>query len=129
MFPTDGPPYILTHASSLLACFNVCTGDIEDAPGTAPIHSFKAFVENGQIQVTADPASAKPENRSRPPKVITTAEEPGPGVVVVGGGSGAYGVVESLREFGYKKSITIISSEPYAPIDRLVLFRQGTSKL
>ncbi|KZV59680.1 flavo protein [Peniophora sp. CONT] len=103
------------------ACFNVCNGDIEDAPGSAPIHSFKTTIENGQIHVTAEPASTKPENKSRPPKVVSTVEESGPGVVVVGGGSGAYGVVESLREQGYRKSITIVSSEPYAPIDRTKL--------
>jgi apoptosis-inducing factor 3 len=75
-------------------------------------------VENGDILVTADPAQTKPEGKARPPKVTTNQEEPGPGVVVVGGGSGAYGVIESLREFGYKKSITVVSREHYAPIDR-----------
>ncbi|KAI0032524.1 flavoprotein [Vararia minispora EC-137] len=110
------------------ACFNVCTGDIEDAPGPAPLHSFKVSIEDGQIHVTADPSQTTPAGKARPPKVAGSSEEPGPGVVVVGGGSGAYGVVESLREFGYKKSITVISKEPHAPIDRTKLSKALVSE-
>jgi hypothetical protein len=90
----------------------------EDAPATSPIHQFQVSVEDGQIHVTADPAQTTAAGKARPPKVSTMIEEHGAGVVVVGGGSGAYGVIESLREFGYKKSITVISKEPHAPIDR-----------
>ena len=39
-------------------------------------------------------------------------------VVVVGGGSGAMGVVEGLREKGYTGALTVISNEGYLPIDR-----------
>lgn len=39
-------------------------------------------------------------------------------VVVVGGGSGAIGVVEGLREKGYTGPLTVISNEGYLPIDR-----------
>jgi len=42
-------------------------------------------------------------------------------VVVVGGGSGAMGAVQALREQGFKGSITMISSEPNLPIDRTKL--------
>lgn len=42
-------------------------------------------------------------------------------VVVVGGGSGACGVVEGLREAGFQGGITLISSEGYLPIDRTKL--------
>lgn len=93
--------------------------DSEDAPGPAALHSFHVALEHDQIFVTADTSQTTPAGKARPPKALISAEEPGPGVVIVGGGSGAYGVVESLREFGYKKSITIISKEPHAPIDRL----------
>ncbi|KAI0316418.1 flavoprotein [Amylostereum chailletii] len=103
------------------ACFNVCTGDIEDAPGPSPIHSFRTSVKDGQIHVTADPTYTTAAGKSRAPKVSTTVEEGGPGVVIVGGGSGAYGVVESLREFGYRKPVTIISTEGHGPIDRTKL--------
>lgn len=39
-------------------------------------------------------------------------------MVVVGGGSGALGVVEGLRNGGYTGAISVISNEGYLPIDR-----------
>ncbi|KAI0749874.1 hypothetical protein C8Q80DRAFT_1313956 [Daedaleopsis nitida] len=107
------------------ACFNVCTGDIEDAPAPAALHTFKAEVVNGKIQVTADPSATLSANKSRPPKLLATgADVPvgqSKGVVVVGGGSGAFMAIESLREHGYKGPITVLSKENYAPIDRQAL--------
>ncbi|KAL5485940.1 AIF1 [Sanghuangporus weigelae] len=101
------------------ACFNVCTGDIEDAPALDGLHSFKAVVKDGKIQVTADPKRTSKDNKSRPLAITTeAAAAPGNGVVIVGGGAGAIHTVESLRENGYKGNITIISAERYAPIDR-----------
>lgn len=82
------------------ACFNVCTGDIEDAPAPAALHSFKAHVEDGKIYVTAAPEATLSKNKSRPPKLSAQGSQPGAGkgVVIVGGGSGALHCVESLRE-------------------------------
>lgn len=42
-------------------------------------------------------------------------------VVIVGGGSGAIGALETLRENGFKGAITLISHEGYLPIDRTKL--------
>ncbi|KIJ52598.1 hypothetical protein M422DRAFT_26172 [Sphaerobolus stellatus SS14] len=104
------------------ACFNVCTGDIEDAPAPDALHSFKAQVVDGKIQVTADQSQTLKQNKSRFP-TLRTAEflTEGPGVVIVGGGAGSLHVIESLRENGYAKSITVLSKETYAPIDRTKL--------
>ncbi|EPQ52733.1 hypothetical protein GLOTRDRAFT_64447 [Gloeophyllum trabeum ATCC 11539] len=109
------------------ACFNVCTGDIEDAPAPDAIHSFNTHVTDGKIYVTADPSKVTSEAKSRPPKLLASGFEgtvggtAKNGVVIVGGGSGAFHTVESLREHGYKGPITMISKEPYAPIDRTKL--------
>jgi len=110
------------------ACFNVCSGDIEDSPGLDAIHSFKAEIKDGQIYVTADPTAALKANKARPPTTrgdASTAAAGGPGaateghgVVIVGGGAGALNVVESARESGYLGKITVLSHENYAPIDR-----------
>ncbi|THH31451.1 hypothetical protein EUX98_g2754 [Antrodiella citrinella] len=102
------------------ACFNVCTGDIEDAPAPSALHSFKAHVENGKILVTADPADTVKSNMSRQPK-LQAKSVAGPGVVIVGGGSATFQTVESLREHGYSGAITILSKEAHAPIDRTKL--------
>ncbi|KAJ3862541.1 hypothetical protein EV359DRAFT_44991 [Lentinula novae-zelandiae] len=104
------------------ACFNLCSGDIEDAPAPSPLHSFKAYVADGKIHVTANPEFTLKENMGRPPKLSTAGfDAVGKGTVIIGGGSGAFQAVESLREHGYKFPITVISKEPHAPIDRTKL--------
>ncbi|RDX43800.1 hypothetical protein OH76DRAFT_1360708 [Lentinus brumalis] len=107
------------------ACFNVCTGDIEDAPAPTALHSFKAEVVNGKIQVTADPSATLSKNKSRQPKLLAAGSNvpvgQGKGVVIVGGGSGAFMAIESLREHGYNGPITVLSKEHHAPIDRTKL--------
>jgi len=137
----------------VIACFNISTGDIgpsyalnpilllihslEDAPAPAAIHSFQTHITDGKIHVTADPANTIKEKLSRPPKLLSSGSEVGgAGVVIVGGGSGAFHAAESLREasraclhvrlnrnltyyqHGYKAPITIVSQETNAPIDR-----------
>ncbi|KAJ6577382.1 hypothetical protein B0H19DRAFT_1119576 [Mycena capillaripes] len=104
------------------ACFNVCTGDIEDAPAPDALHSFQAEISDGQIHVTANPSDTQKANLARAPKLTTTGTETsGDGVVIVGGGSATFHAVESLREHGYKGPITIVTKERYTPIDRTKL--------
>lgn len=63
------------------------------------IHSFKAHVAEGKIHVTANPANTLKENKDRQPKLLSSGSESGgKGVVILGGGSGAFHAVESLRE-------------------------------
>ncbi|KAJ7650683.1 hypothetical protein FB45DRAFT_888492 [Roridomyces roridus] len=104
------------------ACFNICTGDIEDAPAPDALHSFKAHVSDGQIHVTASAAHTQKANMSRAPKLSTAGTEThGDGVVIVGGGSATFHAVESLRENGYKGAITILTKERHTPVDRTKL--------
>ncbi|KAF9223461.1 hypothetical protein BS17DRAFT_781899 [Gyrodon lividus] len=104
------------------ACFNVCTGDIEDAPAPAAIHSFKTCVKDGKVYVTADPSQTLKSNMTRTPNLVSTGVLPiGQDVVIVGGGSGTFHAIESLREHGYMGNITVFSKETYAPIDRTKL--------
>ncbi|CCM02291.1 uncharacterized protein FIBRA_04379 [Fibroporia radiculosa] len=103
------------------ACFNVCTGDIEDAPAPTAIHSFRAHIADGKIHVTANPFETLKANHSRQPKLLATGTGSGKGVVIVGGGSGTYHCIESLREHGYNGPLTVISKESYSPIDRTKL--------
>ncbi|KAF8907349.1 flavoprotein [Gymnopilus junonius] len=104
------------------ACFNVCTGDIEDAPAPMALHTFQTRVKDGKIHVTANSASTLKANMSRQPTLLASGyNSTGNGVVIVGGGSGAFHAVESLREHGYQDPITILSKETYTPIDRTKL--------
>ncbi|KJA26356.1 hypothetical protein HYPSUDRAFT_36661 [Hypholoma sublateritium FD-334 SS-4] len=101
------------------ACFNVCTGDIEDSPAPKAIHSFKTKIQDGKIHVTANSADTLKSNMSRQPTLLATGiNSSGPGVIIVGGGAGAFQSVESLREHGYAGPITVLSKETYTPIDR-----------
>jgi len=123
-----------------LACFNICTGDIEDAPAPAAIHSFKTSISDGKIFVTADEERVAKANMSRQPKVPANPDAGltlgNAGVVIVGGGSGTFHSIISLREVcrrflwcfpyrfltflehGYTGPITVVSKEPHSPIDR-----------
>ncbi|KAF8199659.1 flavoprotein [Pholiota molesta] len=104
------------------ACFNVCNGDIEDAPAPKAIHSFRTEIKDGKIHVTANAADTLKKNMERQPTLLATGvNSSGNGVVIVGGGSGTFHAVESLREHGYAGPITILSKEMYTPIDRTKL--------
>ncbi|KAL1744490.1 hypothetical protein HDZ31DRAFT_38619 [Schizophyllum fasciatum] len=104
------------------ACFNVCTGDIEDAPAPTAIHSFKAEAKDGKIFVSADPSKTTKEEKERAPKLLSTGNEgSGKGVLIIGGGSATFHAIESLREHGYPHPITVITKEPHMPIDRTKL--------
>ena len=106
------------------ACFNVCTGDIEDAPAPAAIHKFEASVKEGTIYVTADPSKTTSANKSRAPSKVrlpASATPPSEGVVIVGGGAGGLATLIGLRESGYEGAVTILSAETHAPIDRTKL--------
>ncbi len=75
---------------------------LEDAPAPSALHRFKAEVKDGKILVTADPSATLSANKSRPPTLLATGSDvaagQGKGVVIVGGGSGAFMCIESLRE-------------------------------
>ncbi|WVF70484.1 hypothetical protein IAT40_005274 [Kwoniella sp. CBS 6097] len=105
------------------ACFNVCTGDIEDAPGLDSLWNFSATVNNGQIVVSANQKEVKSKVGRIVPKARTKSAEKKQDskvetVVIVGGGSGGIHTVESLRMNKFAGDIVLISEEPYAPIDR-----------
>ncbi|KAJ6443463.1 AIF-like mitochondrial oxidoreductase (Nfrl) [Purpureocillium lavendulum] len=101
------------------ACFNARTGDIENAPALDSLPVFAVAERDGAVYVTGDESAIK-GSRRRPDfscGAASLSADQGK-VVVVGGGSGALGAVEGLREKGYKGPITVISNEGYLPIDR-----------
>lgn len=103
------------------ACFNVKTGDIEDAPALDAITSYKLRIHNDAIFLTTPTSN----NFRRPPTIHTNLSPIGPQndkkVVVIGGGTGAALVVETLRQVGFGGSITMLSNEDCLPYDRTKL--------
>lgn len=107
-------------ANRWIACFNASNGDIENAPAIDSLPSFALFEKNGSVYVTGEQANIKGSRRKPNIKIkggVSGSEK----VVIVGGGSGALGTLEALRENGFTGSITLIGSEGYPPIDRTKL--------
>ncbi|KAL8904370.1 MAG: hypothetical protein Q9207_003322 [Kuettlingeria erythrocarpa] len=100
------------------ACFNVATGDVEDAPALDPLAKFEVYEKNGAVYIKGEEATIKASRRKPDVKCKAQGEEK---VVVIGGGSGTIGAVQALREQGFKGEITIISREPNLPLDRTKL--------
>ncbi|KAL8808185.1 MAG: hypothetical protein Q9182_000249 [Xanthomendoza sp. 2 TL-2023] len=100
------------------ACFNVGTGDVEDAPALDPLAKFEVYEKSGAVYIKGEEATIKASRRNPNVKCAAQGQEK---VVVVGGGSGAIGAIQALREQGFKGDITMISKEPNLPIDRTKL--------
>lgn len=108
----------LDRANIHVACFRASTGDIENAPALDNLPTFKLSQKNGFVYASGDEETIK---RSRRKPKLTCSIAGDDKVVIVGGGSGAIGTLEALRENGFKGSITMISNEGYLPIDRTKL--------
>lgn len=101
--------------------FLLLTHNTEDAPAPAALHSFQTHIADGKIYVTADPSNTAKEKKSRPPRLLSSGSEVGgAGVVIVGGGSGAFHATESLREASHES--------PLAELHRILTFTSMGSK-
>ncbi|KAI2620277.1 hypothetical protein GGS26DRAFT_584319 [Hypomontagnella submonticulosa] len=103
------------------ACFNGQTGDIENAPALDALPVFKVVEKDGAVYIEGEEAAIKSGRRKPNFKCGTSGGALADKVVVVGGGSGAIGAIEELREKGFTGPITMISNEGYLPIDRTKL--------
>ncbi|KAK1248873.1 hypothetical protein MKX08_007093 [Trichoderma sp. CBMAI-0020] len=99
------------------ACFNAASGDVEDGPALDALPTFPLTERDGVFYITGEEAAIK-GSRRKPNFQCSVSSDAKERVVVVGGGSGALGLVEGLREKGYTGHITVISKEGYLPIDR-----------
>jgi len=114
------------------ACFKVQTGDIEEAPAWDALPCFKTSIDGDEVSVEINNLGTISRNswltvddvknsRRAPSRLSTVASTPSPHVVIVGGGASGLGAADNLRTLGFTGKITILSSEPYAPIDRTKL--------
>ncbi|KAJ1954012.1 Apoptosis-inducing factor 1 [Dispira parvispora] len=104
------------------ACFDVGTGDIEDAPALDALQSFPVTVENDQVYVEVSEEALRAGRRcgyqKSHTKKVSDAGQRDHTVVIVGGGAGGWTTVEALRQKGFSGTIKVVSQEPYLPIDR-----------
>ncbi|KAI0857108.1 hypothetical protein F4860DRAFT_490923 [Xylaria cubensis] len=118
---------VLTKSGRLVcpwhgACFNAKTGDVEDAPALDALAAFDVVQRDGAIYVKGEEATIKSGRRKPNIKcrgAVSTSDADK--IVVVGGGSGAIGTIEALREGGFSGPITVVTKEGYLPIDRTKL--------
>lgn len=100
------------------ACFNVKTGDIEDAPAPDPLQKFEIVQKDGAVYIRGTEEQIKANRRTLNIKCQSQNKDQ---VVIIGRGSGAFGAVDSLRAGGYKGKIVTIAEEDHTPIDRTKL--------
>jgi len=65
-----------------LACFNVATGDIEDAPALDPLATYELVEKDGAVYVKTDEATLKANRRHLNIKCSAVSDEK---VLVIGG--------------------------------------------
>jgi NADPH-dependent 2,4-dienoyl-CoA reductase/sulfur reductase-like enzyme/nitrite reductase/ring-hydroxylating ferredoxin subunit len=97
------------------ACFQVTTGDVEDAPALDPLAKFEVVEKDGGVYIKGNESTIKAARKTLNIKCQAKGEDR---IVVIGNGSGALGAIEGLRAGGYTGPITCISKEDHPPIDR-----------
>ncbi|KAG5929319.1 hypothetical protein E4U42_006300 [Claviceps africana] len=99
------------------ACFSTSNGDVEEAPALDALPVFNVTERDGAVYITGDEEAIR-SSRRRPNFGCNPGASTEDKVVIVGGGSGAIGAMEGLRENGFGGAITVVSNEGYYPIDR-----------
>ena len=99
------------------ATFDLRTGEALHAPAYQPLGAWEVQVADGRVRVTG---RAQPGAAGTTPQQVPN-ERGVAAVVVIGGGAAGFAAVERLRRVGYDGSITVLSTEGAAPIDRTKL--------
>jgi len=90
------------------ACFSLKTGEALAAPALSPVDCWQVEEREGRIAI----GSRKP--RPAPTKAGVGSER----FVIVGGGAAGFAAAEMLRRRSFAGSITMLSNEDAAPVDR-----------
>lgn len=90
------------------ACFDLATGEALAAPALSPLGCWDVSEQTGRIVVGA--------KRQPPPPEKTGAASQH--VVIIGGGAAGFAAAEMLRRHGFAGSVTMVSSDNDAPVDR-----------
>ena len=90
------------------ACFDLSTGEALAAPALSPLSCWRVEEGNGNIIVGAKQDQPAPKQTGSPSERI----------VIVGGGAAGFACAEMLRRHGFAGSVTMLSNDSAAPVDR-----------
>jgi hypothetical protein len=79
---TSFAPHGVPGADKCQACFNVTTGDIEDAPALDPLAKFEILEKDGAVYIKGDESTIKASRRKLNLKCTAKSQDK---VVIVGG--------------------------------------------
>eukprot|EP00161_Ancyromonas_sigmoides_P023159 TRINITY_DN71_c1_g1_i2.p2 TRINITY_DN71_c1_g1~~TRINITY_DN71_c1_g1_i2.p2 ORF type:complete len:550 (-),score=231.04 TRINITY_DN71_c1_g1_i2:41-1690(-) len=120
------------------ACFDLATGDVEDAPAIDGLHTFTVTVEGGRVLVsgvaaTLAAAAATGDGSTATKRVPGMcgkrgkAQQPPGGAssgdtfVILGGGAAGAVAAETLRQEGFGGRVVLVCQEEHLPYDRVKL--------
>jgi NADPH-dependent 2,4-dienoyl-CoA reductase/sulfur reductase-like enzyme/nitrite reductase/ring-hydroxylating ferredoxin subunit len=92
------------------ACFDLRTGEAARAPALSPLAVWK--VERAGDRILVRKKLEQPKPRLKGPVVAPDK------IVIVGGGAAGFAAAEMLRREGYRGSVTMLSNDAAAPVDR-----------
>jgi NADPH-dependent 2,4-dienoyl-CoA reductase/sulfur reductase-like enzyme/nitrite reductase/ring-hydroxylating ferredoxin subunit len=103
------------------ACFNVCTGDIEDAPAVDALVKYEVNVKGDQVFISIPPSSGTASGRRIPHLCAHNSSKDGRTFIILGGGAAGLVAAQTLREDGFQGKIVLVSKEAFLPYDRIKL--------
>ena len=90
------------------ACFSLRTGEAMAAPALSPVPCWQVEERDGKIVV---------KGKIEPPRPKPTGKT-GERLVIVGGGAAGFAAAQMLRLRGFAGSVTMLSNDTAAPVDR-----------
>jgi NADPH-dependent 2,4-dienoyl-CoA reductase/sulfur reductase-like enzyme/nitrite reductase/ring-hydroxylating ferredoxin subunit len=92
------------------ACFDLRTGEATRAPALNALAVWQVEHEGERIVVR--------QKREQPKPAVTASVNAPRNIVIVGGGAAGFAAAEMLRRREFRGSITMLSAEAAAPVDR-----------